>query len=161
MVHGDADHGRVGADQRTRSSVARLVGIDEREVEAACLARREQRVERLDAGPESEIDAIRHASFAPEGLADRGPLGADVTRDQLAIRWQRERHGERGVTGVGAELDAPLRADQPHEQRHQCALVRTDLHDVVRYFRCGCAQLREHIGFARLAQDVRIHVGGK
>ena len=62
------------------------VAILEREVELAGFVCREQLVERFDGRFQPEIDARLDAGFLPELLADRGPLGVDVARDDQAFR---------------------------------------------------------------------------
>jgi hypothetical protein len=108
--------------------VARLVGIDEGEVEAPGLAGCDAGVEGGERGPEPQVDLVGDAGRLPERSTDRGVGVADVAGEEVAVGRQRERHRQRAVAGEDTHLDAAARADQPHQQRHQLALLRTDLH---------------------------------
>ena len=76
VVHGDqAATAHEFQQPLVVDGVVGLIGVNEREVEAARFTRREQRVERLESGPDSQVDAICDSRLAPKGLADGSPLG--------------------------------------------------------------------------------------
>ena len=103
-----------------------LVGVDEREVELL-LAR--QRAQRLDRGPDLELDALGDLGTLPRVAGDGRPLLTHVAAQELAADAEAARDGERRVPGERADFDGPLRAHRAHDHLHEDGLVVTDLHD--------------------------------
>ena len=133
--------------------VLRLAGVDEREVERALGAVREQRVERLERRREPEVDAVGDAGLGPVAPRDRRPLLGDVAAHDRAVRRHRQCHDQRGVAGERPDLEAALRAGQLDEQRQQRALLRGDLHVVLRDERRLLAEAGEDLRLADAVLD--------
>ena len=106
-------------------AVAGLVGVDEGEVEV--LPRR-KRSERLEGGPELQLDAVVHPCCLPGVASYRGPLLAQIAAEQMALRAEAPCDGQGGVTREGAELDRLLGSHRPHNHLDQERLVIADLH---------------------------------
>src|SRR6185437_2627773 len=72
--------------------------------------------------------SMRFASPAPVPASDARPFLAHIARDQRAVGGQCSGDHERAVPRERADLETPARADEAHQERHECALIRTDLH---------------------------------
>jgi hypothetical protein len=88
----------TGADQGQApllgGVVALLVGIQEREIEAARFPRGQERVEGLHGRGETELDARLDPCLAPVPAGDAGEFLADVTGEEAAVRgWKRREKG--------------------------------------------------------------------
>ena len=62
--------------------VVGLVGVDEAHVEVLAFG---EGTQRLQGGPEAEVDLALHTRFDPVAAADRRPLLVDVAAEQLAV----------------------------------------------------------------------------
>ncbi len=145
-----APQGVVDRDQPARAQqlqaalvvgvVAGLVGIDEGEVVLPGGAGREAGVERRERRRQLQVDLVRDAGLLPVWPADPRVGFADVAGEQLAVVGQRQRHRERAVAGEDADLERATSSHQPHQQRHELALLGRDLHAAVRLLARGGAQ---------------------
>ena len=115
-----------------------------------------QRGERLGGGREAELDPVVDAGLGPGGAGDIGPFAADVAARHPSVGRHGEGHGRRAVAGEGADLEDPSSADQLDQQRHEGALVGSDLHVVLGQGRRALTESRKN---GVLAHAVRVDVG--
>ena len=117
---------RRGSELLEVRRVARLVGVDEREVDGR-LGR--QCTERLDRGRDGELDAVVDVGALPRVPTDRRPLLAHVAAQQRAAVGEPTRDAQRRVPGERADLHHAADPQQPREEGHEGALLGRDLHD--------------------------------
>src|SRR5207253_556558 len=103
----------------------------------------DQLFERVQSGPQTQIDFVIDTGFLPIPACDGRELFIDIARDHAALRWQRERDGERTVAGEDTDLDRSFRADQLNQELHELSLLRRDLHDRARLLRGLLTEARE------------------
>ena len=84
--------------------------------------------------------------------ATRQTESLTAERAELAVRAagrQGKRDAQRAVAGVNADLEATPRGKQPHQQRHELALFRCDLHPRHAVHGGLLAQPLQHFRFAQ------------
>ena len=102
-------------------------------------------VARVSAAGASRSSALSATPASAQACAgDIGPFLADVQTRDASVGRQGQRHRRRAVAGEGPDLEDALGADELHEQRHEGALVRPDLHGRHLHRRSALAQLRQH-----------------
>ncbi len=108
--------------------VARLVGVDERQVEPIGPERREGVGGRGD----PQLDELGDSGRFPRATRDGGPLVAHVAAQHRAVGREGECHRRRAIAGERADLDDAPCPDRPNEERHERPLLWRDLHLVLR-----------------------------
>lgn len=98
---------------------ARLVGIDEDEVERAAATLRQQESHALRRGAEPQVDLAADARLVPIPPPRRAKVAIQLERHYLALLRQRRSERERRRAAKDADLEDPLGAhklDQPAEE---------------------------------------------
>jgi hypothetical protein len=139
------------------AQIVGLVGVDEGQIDIPPFAVADQRIQCVEGRRDAQVDALPDAGLAPVRFRHRGPLGADVTAHDAARGRQRRGHRKRAVAGEGADLEDLFRPGKLHQQRHELALLRRDLH--VGFFQSHrhLAQSALHVVFPqRVIEDVLV-----
>ena len=134
--------------------VARLVGVDEGQVERWPGRQRAQGVQRR---ADAQLDPVRDPGLLPVSPCDRRPLLADVAAEQPPAVGQAAGQADRRVAGEGTDLDGVGDTGDPGQQGHEGALLRADLHDGRGREPPGCLirELTEHrIGRGTVGEQV-------
>ena len=159
VVHEEQATGTEAGDELLGvGAVARLVGIDEGQVDHGIGRERPQR---LDRRGDAQVDAIGDAGRLPVAPADRRPLVADVARDHAAALSEPAGQAQGRVAGERPDLDDGPRPDQPGQQGHERALLRRDLHhrDAAELLRLGDQRLLMRVGRRAVGHHVRVQLG--
>ena len=85
-------------------------------------------LERLASGPDADLDAIAPPRRLQVALRDLGALLVELQARQPAAFGEPAGDADRAVAGERPDLERVARADEPHEQLDQRALVGGDLH---------------------------------
>ena len=132
-VEGVVDQNQAaGADQSETvlvvNVVARLVGIDEGEIVVPVEAFSAERRKALPGVSQTQFDPPGEPRLRPVALRDPRIVRVDVERRDPAVRTHCLRDHEGAVAGEDTDLQRAPGPDQLHQQRHQRALLRRNLH---------------------------------
>ena len=121
--------------------VAGLVGIDEREIEAAGTVLALELGERLLRRPQMELDAIGDARLGPVAARDRRPLVAHVAADETAAGRKSATRWIARCSPVNVPISMALRAPMRRTRNaRNTPLIGADLHAAHRQLRGLLAQ---------------------